>query len=95
MNWLKVHNVFHVSMLKKYVIDDTYIIPNYTEFDILPNATYEEKPLNILYRRDKILRMITMPLVKILLNNRDIEETSWRKEEVMRNEYSKLFEGQT
>lgn len=80
MNWLKVHNAIHVSMLKKYVRDDTHIIPNYTEFDIQPNASYEEKPLNILYRWDKILKMSTVLLVKILWSNRDVESISWNKE---------------
>lgn len=37
-----VHNVCHVSMLKKYVRDDSHIIPNYTKLDIQPNANYEE-----------------------------------------------------
>lgn len=34
-----VPNVFHVSMLIKYVRDESHIIPNFTELDIQPNAT--------------------------------------------------------
>lgn len=38
-----VDNIYHVSMLKKYVTDKNHIIPNYTKLDIQPNATYVEK----------------------------------------------------
>ena len=40
----KVHNVFHVSMLKKYVRDPNHILPDYRELNVQPDATYEEKP---------------------------------------------------
>lgn len=29
-----VHNIFHISILKKYVRDKSHIIPNYTKLDI-------------------------------------------------------------
>lgn len=64
-----VHNIYHVSMLKKYVRDKNHIIPNYTELDIHPNTTYVEKSLKILDRQDKILMTKTVPLVKVLWSN--------------------------
>lgn len=52
-----LHNVFHVSMPKKYMKNESHIIRNYMELDIQPNVTYEEKSLKILDRRDKVLRI--------------------------------------
>ena len=52
----KVHNVFHVSMLKRYVRDPNHILPDYRELNVQPDATYEEKPLLILAKTNKVLR---------------------------------------
>lgn len=88
----RVHNVFLVSLLKKYVRDESHIILNYIKLDIQSNAMHEEKPLKILHQRDKILGTKIVPLVKVLLSSRVVEEASWEKEEDIRIEYSKLFE---
>ena len=66
----KVHNVFHVSMLKKYVRDPNHILPDYRELNVQPDATYEEKLLRILAKRDRVLRRKTIPLVKVLWSRR-------------------------
>ena len=89
----KVHNVFHVSMLKKYVRDDSHIILNYGELNVQLDASYEEEPIRILDSRDKILRRKTIRLVKVLWSNRGREEASWEKEEDMKKEYPHLFNG--
>lgn len=62
-----VHNVFYLSILKKYVRDESYIIPNDIELDIWPNVIYEEKQLKILDRWDKVLGTKFVPLVKSTL----------------------------
>ena len=72
----KVHNVFHVSMLKKYIRDPNHILPDYRELNVQPDATYEEKPLRILAKRDKVLRRKTITLVKVLWSRRGQEEAS-------------------
>ena len=38
-----VHNVFHVSMLKKYVRDENHIITNFSDLELQSDLTYEEK----------------------------------------------------
>ena len=87
----KIHNVFHVSMLKKYVRDESHIIPDFGELNVQPDTTYEEKPIRILDTRDKVLRRKTIRLVKVLWSNRGREEASWEKEGDMKKEYPQLF----
>ena len=87
----KVYNVFHVSMFKKYVGDESHIISDYGELNVQPDTTYEEKQIKILYTQDKILNKKTIRLVKVLWSNRGREEASWEKEDDMKKEYPHLF----
>jgi hypothetical protein len=45
-----VHDVFHVSQLRRCVRDPLHVI-NYEPLDIQPNLTYEETPVQVLDRR--------------------------------------------
>ena len=47
-----VHNVFHVSQLRKYVFDPKHIV-HQEEMVLEPNLSYEEKPEAILDRKSK------------------------------------------
>ena len=54
-----VHNVFHVSMLKKYVPDRLHII-QYEPLEIREDATYVEKPKQITDTKEQKLRNRTI-----------------------------------
>ncbi|XP_042505585.1 uncharacterized protein LOC122082174 [Macadamia integrifolia] len=71
-----IHNTFHVSMLKKFVHDPSHILSN-EPLDLKVNMTYEESPIQILDRKDQVLRNPSIPLVKVLWKNHTIEEASW------------------
>ncbi|XP_070668367.1 uncharacterized protein [Malus domestica] len=61
----RVHNVFHVSMLRKYVSDPSHVIlPQ--PLEINPYLTYDEVPVTILDCKDKVLRNKTVRMVKVL-----------------------------
>ena len=60
-----IHNVFHVSMLRKYDLDPSHVI-TWTEVPIQEDVTYEEVPVQILEREVKKLRWHEIPLVKVL-----------------------------
>ncbi|XP_073057332.1 uncharacterized protein [Primulina eburnea] len=51
----RVHNIFHVSMLRKYLSNPSHVI-RYESLDLLPNLSYEEVPVQILDRKVKVLR---------------------------------------
>ncbi|XP_071905699.1 uncharacterized protein [Coffea arabica] len=86
----KVHNVFHVSMLKKYHPDPSHVL-QLEEIEVDESLTYEEGPVKILEREVKELRGKKIPLVKILWRNRGIEEATWELEEDMQRKYPELF----
>jgi len=85
-----VHNVFHVSMLKKYVIDPSHVL-HQEPVEVHEDLTYKEKPVQILAREEKTLRNKGIPLVKVLWRNHNIEEPTWEHEEDMRKSYPELF----
>ena len=86
----KLHDVFHVSILKKYLHDCSHILC-YEFLDVDPKLTYEDKLVEILDRKDKFLCNKTMPLVKVLCYNHVVEEATWETEEDMRKKYPELF----
>ncbi|XP_070677015.1 uncharacterized protein [Malus domestica] len=86
----KVHDVFHVSMLRHYVSDHSHVIPP-QPLEINLDLTYDEEPVTILDWKDKELRNKTMRLVKVLWRNHSVEEATWETEDRMREMYSRLF----
>ena len=61
----KIHNVFHVSMLRRYRLDPSHVVSSET-IELRPDLTYEEEPEEILAREVKELRNKKIPLVKVL-----------------------------
>ncbi|CAN6716442.1 unnamed protein product [Malus baccata var. baccata] len=88
----KVHNVFHVSMLRHYISDPSHVIPP-QPLEINPDLTYDEEPVTILDWKDKVLRNKTVNLVKVLWRNHSVEEATWETEDRMREMYPRLFCG--
>ncbi|XP_070681763.1 uncharacterized protein [Malus domestica] len=88
----KVHNVFHVSMIRHYVLDPSHVIPP-QPLEINLNLTYDEEPVTILDWKYKVLRNKTVRLVKVLWRNHLVEEATWETEDCMREMYPCLFYG--
>ena len=76
----KIHNVFHVSMLRRYRSDPSHIVSLET-IKLRPDLTYEEEPVEILVLEVKELRNKKIPLVKVLWRNHKTEEATWESEE--------------
>ena len=85
-----VHDVFHVSMLWKYTIDQTHIV-DWGELVVDTDGTFEEGPMRIMDCRDQVLRRKTVRLVKVLWRHRGVEEATWEREDTMRTAYTFLF----
>ena len=59
----RVHNVFHISMLRKYISDPSHVLEA-PEIELRDDLSYEEQPVQILGRKEKELRNKTISLVK-------------------------------
>ena len=82
----KIHNVFHVSMLRRYLSDLSHVVFSET-IELRLDLTYEEEPVEILAREVKELRNKKIMLVKVLWRNHKTEEATWESEETMRWQY--------
>ncbi|CAN6679433.1 unnamed protein product [Malus baccata var. baccata] len=91
LEFSKVHNVFHVSMLRHYVPDPSHVIPP-QPLEINPDLTYDEEPVTILDWKDKVLRNKTVNLVKVLWRNHSVEEATWETEDRMREMYPRTIQ---
>ena len=88
----RIHNVFHVSMLRRYRSDPSHII-NPSEVEIQADMSYEEEPIRILTREVKELRNKRVPLVKVLWLKHGMEEATWEPENSMKERYTNLLTG--
>ncbi|XP_050937898.1 uncharacterized protein LOC127148396 [Cucumis melo] len=60
-----VHDVFHVSMLRKYVADPTHVV-DFEPLQISEDLSYKEQSVEILAREVKMLCNRGILLVKVL-----------------------------
>ncbi|XP_059302312.1 uncharacterized protein LOC132054286 [Lycium ferocissimum] len=86
----KIHNAFHVSILRRYRSDPSHILP-VESIDVRPDLTYEEEPIQILAREIQELKNKKIPLVKVLRRNHSGKEATWEREKEMRIQYPHLF----
>ncbi|XP_073019379.1 uncharacterized protein [Primulina eburnea] len=54
-NLAGVHNVFHISILHKYMSNPSHVL-NYEPLQLTPNLSYDEKPTQILVKQERRLR---------------------------------------
>ena len=85
-----VHNVFHVSMLKKHIPDATQVIEPQS-VQICEDLSYDSRPIQIIDRAVKKLRNKEVPLVKVIWHSHIAEEATWETEASMRQKYPELF----
>jgi hypothetical protein len=85
------HDVFHVSMLRKYIANPDVIV-EYEPLEIQEGLIYVEETVKIVDKKEQVLRIKTIPIVKVLWRNHGVEEASWEAEHDMRSCYPHLFE---
>ena len=61
----RIHNVFHISMLRKYIPDSSHVLET-PEIELRDDLSYEEQPVQILGREEKEICNKTVSLVKVL-----------------------------
>ncbi|KAH9696687.1 Amidophosphoribosyltransferase 1 [Citrus sinensis] len=86
----RIHDVFHVSMLWKYIYDLSHVLSK-QPIQLNEDLTYEKEPVEILEEKHQVLRSKTIPLVKVRWRNHTKEEATWEREDLMRAQYPYLF----
>jgi hypothetical protein len=77
-----VHNVFHVSQLKKclWVPDQTVEV---TDVALEPDLTYSEYLIRVLDQKDRITRRKTLKFYKIQWNQHMEDEATWETQDFL------------
>jgi len=86
-----LHNVFHVSQLRKYITDPTYMLEE-DDVQVREDPTIGVGPVRILDSQVKQLRGKEIRTVKVLWD-KATQEMTWEMEDVMRRSYPHLFPG--
>ena len=85
-----VHDVFHVSQLRKYVRDPSHVI-DHSELSVSSDLSLESQPIAILDRREKRLKNKVIRLVRVAWSSRSSGDSTWELEDKMRVSYPYLF----
>ncbi|KAD4889453.1 hypothetical protein E3N88_21526 [Mikania micrantha] len=85
-----VHDVFHVSNLKKCLADESLIVP-LKEIQIDEKLQFREEPVEVMDREVKVLKRSRIPIVKIRWNSKRGPEYTWEREDQMKQKYPHLF----
>jgi hypothetical protein len=65
------HDVFHVSMLRKYIAS-LDVIMKYELLGIHEGLTYIEEPVKIMDKKEQVLRTKMIPIIKVLWCNHEV-----------------------
>ncbi|GKB48934.1 putative reverse transcriptase domain-containing protein [Tanacetum coccineum] len=86
----RVHSTFHVSNLKKCMVDEPLAIP-LDEIQIDDKLHFIEEPVEIMDREVKRLKQSCIPIVKVRWNSRRCPEFTWEREDQMQKKYPHLL----
>ena len=85
-----VHNVFHVSQLKKCLRVPEERLPM-EELNINEDLSYSEYPVKILETTERITRNKRIRMCKVQWKHHSEEEATWEREEDLKTEFLELF----
>ena len=82
----RIHDIFHVSMLRKYIPDPSHVLREQPV-----QLKDEETPMQIVDRKEQVLRSKVIPLVKVLWKHHEMEAATWEPEVQKHRQYPQLF----
>ena len=87
----QIHSTFHVSQLRKCLVDDSAVVP-LEDIQVDDSLNYIERPVAILDRKSKDLRNKRVELVKVQWQHRKGSEWTWEPVDEMMEHYPELFQ---
>nr|GEU59786.1 putative reverse transcriptase domain-containing protein [Tanacetum cinerariifolium] len=85
-----VHDVFHVSNVKKCLANSDLQVP-LEEIKVDDKLYFVEEPVEIFYRQVKKLKRSWIPIVKVCWDSRRGDEFTWEREDEFKAKYPHLF----
>ena len=86
----QIHNVFHVSMLRKYIFDPSHVLEA-SPIKLNEDLSIEMQPVGIVNQKLKELRNKEIPMVKVLWISNTIKKMVCETDVSMRDRYMYLF----
>jgi hypothetical protein len=87
---LGVHNMFHVSQLKRCLKFPTDVMVEAT-IPLEPDLTYKSHPIKILDQRNRVTRNKTTQFYKVQWNDHSKDEVTWEHEDFLHSNYTKFL----
>jgi hypothetical protein len=81
-----VHNVFHVSQLRKCVRLPTEVLPE-PDLEIEPDLSYQEYPVKVLDQKERSTRARLVRMYKVQWSHHQAEEATWETEDFLRSRF--------
>jgi hypothetical protein len=86
-----VHDVFHVSQLKKCSSEIKVDHLPLEDLDVKDDLTYKEHPIKILDTSQRITRSRVIKMCKVQWSHHSEEEATWEREDELKAEFPQLF----
>src|SRR4051812_10958306 len=93
-NLSQVHDVFHVSQLRRCFKDPIREV-EHDMIELQQDLTYQEHPSRILDQSERKTRNKTTKFLKVQWSNHSEDETTWEREDCLREESPDLFTSTT
>jgi nanoRNase/pAp phosphatase (c-di-AMP/oligoRNAs hydrolase) len=86
-----IHDVFHVSQLKKCIKVPTKIVET-SAIAIEPDLSYTEQAIQILDTKERITKRRTVKMYKILWDHHTDEEATWETESYLQQNFPNFLQ---
>ena len=86
----EVHDVFHVSQLKRCFKDPIRGVDHKT-LDLQEDLTYREYPVRILDEAERKTQRQSIKFLKVQWSHHSESEATWEREDRLRSEYPAFF----
>jgi hypothetical protein len=77
-----IHDVFHVSQLRKCVRLPTEVLPE-PNIEIEPDLSYQESPVKVLDQKERSMRAKSIRMYKVQWSHHSVEEATWETEDFL------------
>jgi hypothetical protein len=89
-NMSAVHDVFHVSQLRKCVRLPTEVLPE-PDIEIEPDLSYQEYPIKVLDQKERSTRARSIRMYKVQWSHHSAEEATWETEDFLRSRFPGFY----